>query len=199
MTAGLQRLASRTPTDQQPRPEQCEFCQAVIDERHGHVADVLGHRLLCTCRPCYLLFAPTGAGGGRYKGVGEEVRTVPDLALTTSQWDSLRIPVELAFFFRQESRWIAFYPSPGGATESELDLTVWTELVDANPAVDECEPDVEAVLLRRTDGAFTCHVVPIDRCYELVGIVRSAWRGLDGGTEVWRAIDEFFADLEATG
>ena len=39
--------------------------------------------------------------------------------------------------------------------------------------------DVEAILLRRTaPGAFDCLVVPIDVCYELVGLVRPHWSGL---------------------
>ncbi len=37
------------------------------------------------------------------------------------------IPVSLAFLFYQsdQTRYVAFYPSPGGATESLLDLAGW--------------------------------------------------------------------------
>jgi hypothetical protein len=35
-------------------------------------------------------------------------------------------------------------------------------------------------------------IVPIDVCYELVGLIRVVWRGLQGGDEVPRRIDEFF-------
>ena len=38
-------------------------------------------------------------------------------------------------------------------------------------------------------------LVPIDDCYELVGLIRSRWRGFGGGEEVWAAIDRFFDDL----
>lgn len=178
--------------------ERCEFCVAALGERHGHVADVEGHRLLCVCRPCYLLFAPEGSGGGRYRGVGEEVRRVADLALDEPGWDALRIPVDLAFFFRQSGvdHLIAFYPGPGGATESLLDLDAWSAVAAANPALDTVEADVEAVLLRRHDGGFSCYLVPIDLCYALVGVVRTWWTGLGGGAEVWRRIEEFFADLD---
>jgi hypothetical protein len=41
------------------------------------------------------------------------------------------------------------------------------------------------------------YLVSIDRCYELVGLIRSGWRGLSGGTEVWRTIDGFFKDVES--
>ena len=45
------------------------------------------------------------------------------------------------------------------------------------------------------DSGFVCYVVPVDRCYELVGIVRAHWVGLAGGVEVWSRIDAFFDDL----
>ena len=59
--------------------------------------------------------------------------------------------------------------------------------------------DVEAVLLRRHDGGFSCYLVPIDLCYELVGVVRSSWTGLGGGPEVWARIEAWFADLDGRG
>lgn len=177
--------------------ERCEFCGTPMDERHGHVADLTDHRLLCVCRPCYLLFAPRGAGGGRYRGVGETVRKVDPLRLDEATWDLLRIPVDLAFLFAQDGAVHAFYPSPAGATESELDLSAWSTITADNPALTALEPDVEAALLRRSRGTFSCYVVPIDVCYELVGVVRRRWTGLGGGAEVWAAVAEFFADLDA--
>jgi hypothetical protein len=35
-------------------------------------------------------------------------------------------------------------------------------------------------------------LVPIDVCYELVGHLRTLWRGFDGGQDVRRRLDEFF-------
>lgn len=199
----LRRMAS-APAPDQP-DEVCEFCAVDIGERHGHVADVAEHRLLCVCRPCYLLFAPEGSGGARFRAVGEDVRRVAGLELDDATWDSLRVPVDLVFFFRQsgaadeEPRLLAFYPGPGGATESELDLHAWSAIVADNPALDETLPDVEAVLLRRHEGSFSAHLVPIDRCYELVGVVRSWWKGLGGGPEVWERMSKFFDDLDRRG
>jgi hypothetical protein len=40
------------------------------------------------------------------------------------------------------------------------------------------------------------YLVPIDECYKLVGLIRTHWRGLSGGTEVWREIGAFFAELK---
>lgn len=199
----LRRIAApAAPPTEAAADERCEFCAAALGERHGHVADVAEHRLLCVCRPCYLLFAPDGAGGGRFRAVGEDVRRVADLRLDDAAWDALRVPVDLVFFLRQTlgdagtDRLLAFYPGPGGATESELDLGAWSGIAAANPVLDEVAPDVDAVLLRRHDGSFTCYVVPVDLCYALVGVVRSGWTGLGGGPEVWARIAGFFDDLD---
>ena len=77
-----------------------------------------------------------------------------------------------------------------------LDTSAWADLAAANPVVDTVEADVEAVLLRRHEGGFSCYLVPIDLCYELVGEVRLSWTGLGGGAEVWQAIGEFFEALD---
>lgn len=200
MSAGgigrLRQIAAPPPPT--PVEERCEFCATDLGARHGHVADVSDHRLLCVCRPCYLLFAPQGAGGGRFRAVGEETRRVADLRLDETGWEALRVPVDLVFFLRQTGadRLLAFYPGPGGATESELDLRAWSDISAANPVLDRVAPDVEAVLLRRHDGGFSCFLVPVDVCYGLVGLVRTHWTGLGGGPEVWARIADYFADLE---
>ena len=194
----LRRVTAPKPQQAAEPEELCEFCAVDIGERHGHVADLQDHRLMCVCRPCYLLFGPRGSGGGRYRGVGEDVRRVDDLRVTDAQWDGLKIPVDLVFFFRQTGQegLLTFYPGPGGATESLLDTSAWADLAAANPVVDTVEADVEAVLLRKQDSGFSCYLVPIDLCYELVGEVRLSWTGLGGGAEVWQAIGEFFEALD---
>ncbi len=65
-------------------------------------------------------------------------------------------------------------------------------MVAGDPLLQELTPDVEAVLLRRVDDGFECYLVPIDACYELVGLVRQYWEGFAGGEEVWQRIDDFF-------
>ena len=46
----------------------------------------------------------------------------PEFTVTDAQWDALAIPVGIAFFLHNtaQDRIIACYPSPAGATESEL-------------------------------------------------------------------------------
>ncbi|MET1059603.1 MAG: DUF5947 family protein [Nocardioides sp.] len=197
--AGLRRLATpRAPRAPEPPPEErCEMCGVAVAEEHGHVADTQDHRLLCVCRPCYLLFSADGAGGARFRGVGTTVHRVDDLTLDEVTWSALEIPVELAFFLGQGDppSYAAFYPGPSGATESTLDLASWLDILAANPALARVQPDVEAILLRHHDPGFSCYVTPVDVCYELVGIVRTHWVGLAGGAEVWERIDAFFDNL----
>jgi hypothetical protein len=57
-------------------------------------------------------------------------------------------------------------------------------------------PDVEALLVDRVRGARRQWIVPIDDCFALVGLIRTRWRGLTGGTEVWLELDRFFDDLD---
>jgi hypothetical protein len=192
---------------ERPRPgEVCEMCGEVVGETHSHVASLSERRILCTCRACYLLFTSQGAGARRLRAVPERVVLATDFSFSQAQWDDLAIPVDLVFLFQQTDvadveaprRIVACYPSPAGATESELDLASWADMTSANPTLADVEPDVEAVLVRRTGAdAFTCLVVPIDACYELVGLVRQYWSGFQGGDEVWQHIDEFFAQLLA--
>ena len=92
---------------------------------------------------------------------------------------------------------MAFYPSPAGATESQLTLERWEELMSNNPILQEMEPDVEALLINRLRDAREHYIVPIDACYQLVGLIRLCWKGLSGGEEAWKAIAEFFGDIRA--
>jgi hypothetical protein len=112
------------------------------------------------------------------------------------EWESLLIPINLAFFVHNTAaqRVMAQYPSPGGAMESSLDLEYWNAIVDRNPVLRHFEPDVEALLVNRLSTPLYFRA-PIDQCYRLVGIIRTHWRGLSGGTEVWNEIDRFFKDL----
>jgi hypothetical protein len=179
----------------------CEFCRAEIAEPHSHVVGVENRSLMCVCRPCYLLFTRDGAAAGKFKAVPTRYLNLPRLVLTDAQWDSLQIPVGIAFFFFNSSlgRMVVFYPGPAGATESLLALETWDELVKLNPALEALGADVEALLVRNVKRRenFDCYIVPIDACYELVGRIRRRWKGFDGGEEAWTEIDGFFADLRA--
>lgn len=188
------------PLQPKPRPgERCELCAELLPDDHGHVVDLETRAMMCACRPCYLVFAPEGSGGSRFRAVPDRFMSFPEFTLSGSQWDALQIPVGVAFFFMNSAldHVAAFYPSPAGATESLLSLESWEQIVAANPDLASLRPDVEAFLVRSADrrsgeASAECYLVPIDVCYELVGELRRLWKGFDGGTEAHAALDAFF-------
>jgi hypothetical protein len=179
--------------------ERCEMCATEVPAVHGHVADLDNATLACVCRACYLLFTESGAGGGRYRGVPDRYLADPARPMAAAEWESLQIPVGLAFFLRssRSGETHAFYPSPAGATESTLDLAAWARLTAGYPLLAEAQPDTEAVLICRADAGVECYLVPIDACYELAGRMRLYWRGFDGGEQARAAITDFLADVRS--
>lgn len=185
------------PRDRPVAGERCELCAAPVPAEHAHLVEVETRNLACACRPCALLFTDPGAGRGRYRPAGSRYLHDGDFALDAAQWDALQIPVSMAFFFHNSTldQVVAFYPSPGGATECLLELALWDDVIAANPGFADLTPDTEALLISRADDSFECFLVPIDACYELVGRVKAGWKGFAGGDDVWRDIDAFFAGL----
>jgi len=191
------------PADQAPAQEVCEMCATPVPPQHPHLVQVAERRMICACGPCGFLFSNPGAGGGGYRRVPDRYLTDSDFELTDAQWDQLQIPVGMAFFLDNstQGKIIACYPSPAGATESELGLETWTAGVGSGRLASELQPDVEALLVRRDSHGATeprtaeCLLVPVDACYRLVGLVRLHWRGFDGGADAWREIDNFFDAL----
>jgi len=197
--AVLQRIRLTRPR-QVPRPgERCELCGDGIGDDHRHLVDVKARNLMCACRGCHLLFVSEGAGGGHYRAVPDRYVAFPGFQLSRAQWDAMQIPVSVAFFFLNSEldRVAAFYPSPAGATESELPLEKWAEIVAANPELGTLQPDVEAFLVRARPerGEAECYLVPVDVCYELVAHLRRLWRGFDGGREAHVQLDSFFGTV----
>jgi hypothetical protein len=220
MTGSAYDVLTRIRANKRPAQsagERCEMCAEPIADEHQHVVNVGARQLMCTCRGCYLLFSAPGAKL-RYRAVPDRYLTFPDFHLDRRGWESLQIPVGLAFFFHNSEidRTVAFYPGPAGATESELDLDAWNTIdgVDtrqpgpsvASLAMGMLADDVEALLVRVPDREHAdpelnapaeCYLVPIDACYEFVGRLRALWRGFDGGQDVRKFVDEFFDRISA--
>ncbi len=194
----LRRLARQSRDEPRSAPELCDLCSAAIPADHRHMLDLESRELMCCCQACKVLFDRGAAGGGHYRLVPDRRLRLDGFELGDAGWEELRIPVDMAFFFNdtRRERVMAFYPSPMGATESLLELRSWTELERDNPILAELEPDVEALLVNRARGARSHWIVPIDDCYELVGLIRTRWKGLTGGKEVWAEIERFYERLE---
>jgi hypothetical protein len=181
--------------------EQCELCAAPLRAQHQHLIQPAKRKLVCSCDACAILFS--GQSEAKYKRVPTRVHFLSDFNLSDAQWESLMVPINMAFFFASTSpaRVTALYPSPAGATESLLPLETWDFIADANPILRSMEPDVEALLVnrlgpRRGYPADEYFLLPIDECFKLVGLVRAHWRGFSGGSEVWEQLERYFSGLK---
>ena len=197
--------------------EQCDLCSLRLKKDHRHLLQVSQRRIFCTCEACAVLFSD--GSNTRFKRIPRRARRLETFQLSDIDWESLRIPIGLAFFFHKSNgsrqsisedaiataalpddqasdTVVAFYPSPAGATESLLDLSAWSDLVCENPALNKMRADVEALLVNRIAKKHDYYLAPIDECYRLVGLIRTNWRGLSGGQQVWNMIDQFFCELE---
>jgi hypothetical protein len=192
----LSRARAPAPAQASSREaaDHCDLCGAEIDAEHRHLLHLVDRRILCACEPCFAM----RAGDAELRPAGTRVQQLDDLALDDDLWAKFQIPIGLAFFLVRERGQgvVALYPSPAGATESELHLAAWDELVAANPVLAEVEPEVEALIVNRMGEPHRHAVVPIDRCYELVGMIKARWEGISGGRAIDDAVAEFFAALD---
>jgi len=193
----LRRFVRRTDFE-----EHCELCGAAVPAQHEHLVEPGIRRLVCACQACAILFS--GQAGQRYKRVPSVIRWLTGFRLPDAQWESLMVPINMAFFFvsSMSGKVTAVYPSPAGATESLLPLETWEQIVSENPDLAFMESDVEALLVNRLgpQHGFPQHhyfLLPVDECFKLVGLVRTNWRGLSGGEELWRTLSLYFASLSA--
>jgi hypothetical protein len=178
------RLAQRSTVEREAALERCELCGAPIGAEHRHVLELATRDVKCACRPCGLLFERAE----RLKLIPTDVYRLDDSAVDDRLWEELRLPVDIAFFFRTGGTVKAYYPSPMGPTESLLTVEL--------PVAEQLAEDVEALLVNRVRGARRQWIVPIDVCYALVGLIRTRWRGFTGGADVWRALDAFYDGLD---
>jgi Family of unknown function (DUF5947) len=176
--------------------ERCDLCSVEVAHVHAHLIEPATRKLVCACQACAILFSSTAEA--RYKRVPERVQLLGGFQISDADWDGLMIPINMAFFFHSSAmnRVVALYPSPAGATESLLDDTAWGNILESNPGLKKMECDTQALLVNRVGQASHYYIVPIDECFKLVGLIRTKWKGLGGGQEVWQAIDEFFRDLQ---
>lgn len=193
----LQRYVPREPRAAVAEQAPCELCSEPIPLEHRHLLEMDTRQVQCVCRACAILFATEAASRGKYRLIPDRYLYLDDFQIDDAQWDTMRLPVGLAFFFYSAAaqRVVVFYPGPMGATESLLDLPTWAALEVRNPVLSTLQPDVETLLINRARGAEQYFLVPIDACYRLVGLMRSSWRGLSGGQAVWTEIERFFETL----
>ena len=165
----------------------------MASEDHRHLLNLTDRQILCACEPCIAM----RVGEDDLRPTGTRAVLVDGFDLDDELWARFQIPIGLAFFIISRDGVSALYPSPAGVTESELYLEGWEELVARNPLLANLEPDVEALVVNRLDDPARFAIVPIDRCYELVGLIKTTWEGISGGNAVENAVTSFFAKLSA--
>jgi hypothetical protein len=190
----LRGLAAARTEARPPRPvEHCDLCDGEVPSDHRHLLYLEERQILCSCEACFA----RRSGDPEFRPTGRRVVWLEDFELPAEIWSGFRIPIGLAFIFRSTvtGQMTAFYPSPAGATESELDLGDWDELVAVNPVLATLEPDAEALIVNRLADPPQFAIAPIDRCYALVGLVKLRWEGINGGTGLRDAIAGYFDAL----
>jgi hypothetical protein len=173
--------------------ERCDLCHTTIPDDHRHLLHLEERRIVCACEACWALHS----GAPEYRPTGMRTLWLEGFECDAETWGAFQIPIGLAFFMRStvSGGIVAFYPSPAGATESELSLEAWDRLVVRNAVLEGLEPDAEALIVNRLSEPPEYVIAPIDDCYALVGLIKSRWEGISGGSALREAVPQFFERL----
>ncbi len=175
--------------------EVCDLCGIGIPEDHRHLLALAERRIVCSCEACWAM----RSGEGDYRPTGNRTLWLDRLDLPDDLWASFQIPIGLAFFMESTvtACVVAMYPSPGGATESELHFDSWSRMLQLNPVLAGLEPDIEGLIANRMSDPPMYVIAPIDRCYALTGTIKAHWEGISGGPGVETAVTRFFDELRS--
>jgi hypothetical protein len=188
--AALRRFARS-----RPNMERCELCSTELSSDHPHLLNRASRQIACSCDACAILFC--GQEGAKFLRVPKRMRKLESFRFTDMEWEAMTLPINMAFFLRGvNDQTTALYPSPAGVMESMIAFPAWGDIFGEDRTLASIEPEVEMLLINRIGGQDAYYVVPLDAGYRLVGLIRTKWRGLSGGPDVWKVIAEFFASLE---
>jgi hypothetical protein len=185
--------ARGSPPATESESEACDLCGVGIPDDHRHLLHLAQRRIVCSCEACWAM----RSGEGDYRPTGNRTLWLARLDVPDDLWATFQVPIGLAFFMESTVTGciVAMYPSPGGATESELHFDSWTRMRELNPVLQTLEPDIEGLIANRLSDPPVYVIAPIDRCYELTGTIKAAWEGISGGPGVPAAVDAFFTSL----
>ena len=136
MVSGLRDLAepkAPTPAPAAGEQERCDLCQTTVPPDHRHMLNLYERQIVCVCESCWAL----RSGDAEFRPTGTRTLWLEDFELPEELWAQFRIPIGLAFFMHSSVTdcVVAMYPSPAGATESELHFETWSRLVEMNPVL----------------------------------------------------------------
>ena len=129
--------------EQDADAERCDLCGITLPGRPPPPAPPRR----APDRVCVRELLDVRSGDPEYRPAGNRTVWLPDLDVPDDLWASFQIPIGLAFFMDSTvtSCVVALYPSPAGATESELHFESWRRMRDLNPVLDGLEPDIEGL------------------------------------------------------
>ena len=193
MVSGLRGLSQPKPPAPVSTDERCDLCDTTVPPDHRHMLNLYERQIVCVCESCWAL----RSGEADFAPTGSRTLWLAGFELPEELWAQFRIPIGLAFFMHSSvtNCIVAMYPSPAGATESELHFETWSRLVAINPVLESLEPDAEALIVNRMSDPPVFAIAPIDRCYMLVGLIKASWEGISGGAGVEMAIAGYFEEL----
>lgn len=173
---------------------QCDLCAQPLAPEHEHLFDIDRRRLQCACVACAILF---DSPASRVRRVRPRARALDNLEISEATWSALEVPVKLAFFSYASSigEVVAAYPGPAGLTESLVSKSAWNDLIAQSPELERLAPDTSALLVDRLSAEPSYHILSIDACYRLTGLIRSRWKTLTDGDGPARAIRHFVRAL----
>jgi hypothetical protein len=151
---------------------------------------------VCACEACWALYS----GDAEYRPTGcGRCGWINASTVTPRRGRAFQIPIGLAFFMRSTVTGgvVAFYPSPAGATESELSLDVLGRAGRAQPVLEHLDPMPRRSSSTAPPSPTSTRSLPIDDCYALVGLIKSRWEGISGGAAIEQAVPEFFEAIRA--
>jgi len=173
--------------------KHCDVCGLPAESHTSYLVHPASRRLILCCDNCSRNLL---AGGSRkYRPVPSRVECLPEFSMTDAQWNSLNLPIHLAFFYYStpdRGVWLV-YPDSSGPNETRLPPAKWEELAAANGILRQFQPDVEGLLINRVGRIRRYFRAPIDECFKLTAIVRDNWTGVTGGVDLWRKIEWCFA------
>ena len=198
---GLRQLAAwagAAPAARRARAgARCELCPIGIGEDHRHLLHLDERRIVCVCETCWSM----RSGDPEFRPPGARTLWLDDFDLPDERVGGVPDPDRPGVPDAQRASAaavVALYPSPAGATESELEL-------DGVGRAVRGQPGPRAPRARRRGADRRPHrrprtatrSCPIDQCYRLVGLIKARWEGITGGRGVDAAIAEFFDGLRA--
>jgi hypothetical protein len=172
--------------------KHCDVCGMVVEFQPSYLVHPASRRLMFCCETCATNLV--GGGSGKYRRVPKSVQILADLKMSDAQWDSLSLPINLAFlYYSSPDRGVLVVcPSASGPNEIALPAPQWEDLVRDNPILRTFQPDVEGLLINRVGPTRRYFRAPIDQCFKLTAFIKDHWSGVTGGVDIWRKLEWCF-------